>query len=74
MQVVQVDERDSDWADHSPLVGMDVMDATEYADEETLGVRARMLRRRQAPVGVPEADRAPADFASPYTDGTESRT
>jgi len=139
MQVVQVDERDSDWADRRPrfrvylhggrgpdqftwtdtydvsdadvlqvidwaqrqagdelvyavallvpdpaeptrepglvwLVGMDVMDATEQADEETLHVRARMLGRRQAPVGVPEADQAPADVASPYTDGTESRS
>lgn len=138
MQVVQVDERDSDWADPSPrfrvylhggrgpeqltwtdtydvsdadvlqvidwaqrqagdelvyavallvpdpaeptrppglvwLVGMDVVAATDNADERSLRVRARMLGRRQAPVGVPEADRAPADVASPYTDGTESR-
>lgn len=54
------------------LVGMDGNDNTDDDAEERL-VQQRMLARRRIPVGVPEADKAPDDASSPYTDGTEPR-
>jgi hypothetical protein len=54
------------------LVGMDGNDDTAGHPEER-SVQQRMLARRQERVGIPEADRAPRDVASPYTDGTMSR-
>ena len=54
------------------LVGMDGNDGTED-DSEERAVQHRMLIRRRSPVGIPEADRAPRDVPSAYTDGTEQR-
>jgi hypothetical protein len=54
------------------LVGMDGNDNT---DDDPAGrlVQQRMLARRRVHVGVPEADKAPYDASSPYTDDTEPR-
>ena len=54
------------------LIGMDGNDDTHGHPEEQ-AVQQRMLARRQQRVGIPEADRAPGDVASPYTDGTMQR-
>jgi hypothetical protein len=54
------------------LVGMDGNDYTD-ADSSERVVQQRMLTRRRFPVGIPEADKAPQDATSPYTDGTEQR-
>lgn len=53
------------------LVGMNGNDSPADRDERT--TQQRMLARRHSPVGIPEADQAPRDAFSPYTDGTEQR-
>ena len=52
------------------LVGMDGNDSVDDHPQER-AVQQRMLSRRQNPVGIPDADRAPRNVPSSYTDGTE---
>lgn len=52
------------------LVGMDGNDATTVESAEA-GVQRRMLHRREKPVGIPEADRAPLDVLNPHAVGAE---
>ncbi|MGH3476488.1 MAG: hypothetical protein ACRDPQ_06285 [Nocardioidaceae bacterium] len=53
------------------LVGMDGNDVTNDHDDRV--TQARMLARRQNPVGIPEADRAPWDVSNPYAHDAEER-
>jgi len=53
------------------LVGMD--GNTNPGTPEEADALDRMLARRREPVGVPLADRMPADAPDPYNDGTRRR-
>ena len=54
------------------LVWLVGADGNETTEEQSAGreVQRRMLRRRVDPVGVPEADRAPASVPNPYGCGS----
>lgn len=49
------------------LVGIDGNDTSDD-DSAERDVQQRMLRRRQTPVRIPEADRAPRTVLNPYSD------
>ena len=95
MQVEQIDERDSGWAQRQAgdrltyavvrddaereranpgsgrgLVWLVAIDGNDTSDMDSAGrdVQRRMLRRRQTPVGISEADRAPTTVLDPYSD------
>jgi hypothetical protein len=50
------------------LVGIDGNDTSDEGSTER-DVQQRMLRRRQTPVGIPEADRVHRAATDPYSDG-----